>query len=398
MRRAKEARLREHFAGHMTDLRAMEKLDEEERAVKSKTKSPRNLASSSLASSNSSFFSESADTPTGRNRVKPTNSTFVTAASLSPEGGSQRAMSPKMRTLMTKTQGRQTTFLIDSLPPHLKPGGKDYNPNASTTSLLSSSMASSSNLLNSPTALSGLTPSAKIIAITNRDQFGPNVRFQDDYSTTSYGTTTAAAMARSSSSIAGGAQSAKSTHSEASSVVSSGAPAPNLSGLVTNTTSRNVLGTTAARGRNSVTFTLDKNASSGTNGAGGGGGGGVLDQTMTNPDNLGVSHAAQLAIQAVAALPDFDARTRDREAKLHLHPRRLLLDNPKSLHLYDELSAGEQVLALHKTFHHIAEVAAVSVLSVIYLGVAFLFISHLLLWEKMHGRDTRMCLLFSCAA
>jgi hypothetical protein len=94
---------------------------------------------------------------------------------------------------------------------------------------------------------------------------------------------------------------------------------------------------------------------------------------MTNPDNLGVSHAAQLAIQAVSALPDFDPRTRDREAQLHLHPRRLLLDNPKSLHLYDELSAGEQVLALHKTFHHIAEV--VSVRTFIVLSCCFLFLS-----------------------
>jgi len=34
---------------------------------------------------------------------------------------------------------------------------------------------------------------------------------------------------------------------------------------------------------------------------------------------------------------------------------RLLLDNPTSVHLFDDLSAGEKVLALHKTFHHIGE-------------------------------------------
>jgi len=31
---------------------------------------------------------------------------------------------------------------------------------------------------------------------------------------------------------------------------------------------------------------------------------------------------------------------------------RLILDNPRSLHLFGDLSEGEKVLALHKTFHH----------------------------------------------
>ena len=67
-----------------------------------------------------------------------------------------------------------------------------------------------------------------------------------------------------------------------------------------------------------------------------------------------------LVTQAVAGLPDFDYKAQKREDEIHLNPKRLLLDNPSAMHLFGELSEGEKVLALHKTFHHLGEVVSVS--------------------------------------
>jgi hypothetical protein len=73
-----------------------------------------------------------------------------------------------------------------------------------------------------------------------------------------------------------------------------------------------------------------------------------------------ITAAARLAAASVEALPDFDQTAAAKEAKLHLNPKRLLLDNPKSLHLFGELSEGEKVLALHKTFYHMEDSLSVS--------------------------------------
>ena len=132
-----------------------------------------------------------------------------------------------------------------------------------------------------------------------------------------------------------------------------------------------MVGTTAARGRNSEAFFLDTQAANGGDSGSGPGSreghrpgqrqpGAAPDRTLAGQLPLGVKQAAQLAAQAVSALPEYDANAAKREEELHLNPRRLLLDNPRSLHLYDALSAGEQVLAMHKTFHHIGDLVSVS--------------------------------------
>jgi hypothetical protein len=87
-----------------------------------------------------------------------------------------------------------------------------------------------------------------------------------------------------------------------------------------------------------------------------------------------ITAAARLAAASVEALPDFDQAAAAKEAKLHLNPKRLLLDNPKSLHLFGELSEGEKVLALHKTFYHMEDSLSVSCCCIFCLCFEFPFL------------------------
>lgn len=320
----------------------MEKVDQMESEKKNKSRSMKSLSGLSIATGNDSIFSDtnsgvgtfdeswSARSPGGRNRARGSS-----AGGGSSTGSPTSAVSPKAKALMNKPTGaRQTAFLVDSLPPHLKPGRDKSKANLSQASLQTNSTAN-----NSPTHfpnVSMLSPSARIAAYASSEMFGPStnsVRFaHDDVSVTS-STGTGAGAANTHSNGAGGALS------------------PNFAGLKAHTSTRNVVGTTAARGRNSVTFTTEKMFIPGA----------MTEQTMVNSLAPEVTLAAQLAAKSVAALPDFDPKVKDREAELHLNPKRLLLDNPKSLHMFDHLSAGEQVLAMHKTFHHIGGMVLVRI-------------------------------------
>lgn len=342
MRREKESRLKEHFAKHMTEVREMEKLDQEAADAKAKaarsprSKSPKNLFSPSTNSVSSTF-------------------SYVTEGSFQGDSYgyedstlSHKSSVSKVPNLMAKTgQQRRTSFLIDTNPTSVKNMKEINAANASIYSNSATNNNSSANNSWQNSPVHQTNASSRINAMFSGGAgAGPNVRFHDD-----------------SSSI--------NTHNytHGSSSHASATSGQYLSNITTHTTARNVIGTTAARGRNSVTFNFQ------SPGAGGG------DETSTGEfvnqgGNHGganhgayhghhtkmsdITHAAQLVAQSIAALPDMDHKQLEREAQLHLNPRRLLLDNPKSLHLFGELSEGEKVLALHKTFHHVAELALVS--------------------------------------
>jgi hypothetical protein len=388
MRREKEVRLKEHFTTHMTDLREMEKLEAAESEKKTRTKSEKMSHSQSglsvMTGASNSVYSDGYgfeagsgldNDSVGGSAVYPGARALGrtrSGGSLNREGSSSsvRTMSPKAKKLMTKTSGRQTAFLIDSLPPNLKPGNRgnsEYNPNASSASLASSAV----NGPNSPSHhhmmspqhayphfpnVSNLSVSARIDAFAHSEMFDPK------------SPTSRPAGAGFGANTNTGTKTTATGAGTLSSAAKAGVlPVGNVTHHVSH---RNVIGTTAARGRNSVTFILDHQGP----GTGTGTGtapnsrhnsahhiaGAMSEQTMVSPLTSGVASAAQLAALSVSALPDYDHKFAKRDAELHLNPRRLLLDIPKSLHLYDQLSAGEQVLAMHKTFHHIGDVVLVS--------------------------------------
>jgi hypothetical protein len=134
MRRAKEARLKEHFARHMTEVRTMEKIDQFEidrRATNFKFKSPKVKTDGSLSGS-TSFMTQSDEYE---------DSDYGSSAS-SPYKSGENANIPN---LMAKTNQRRTSFLIDSLPKNVgiaaSASGK-YDGN---------SMNSSGSFMGSPT-------------------------------------------------------------------------------------------------------------------------------------------------------------------------------------------------------------------------------------------------------
>lgn len=442
MRREKETRLREHFIGHMNDLKELERQEAAESEKKAHSPSGKytqhipsqkgrslsvNTASSVASEAGSVGSAGTAGTANGTARgnhsfsarsparsqpgggggsFRESGILHGSARSPGEDGGSSmysgsfrregssssvRTMSPKAKKLMTKTAtGRQTAFLVDSLPPNLKRANtksSDYNPNGSTASLVSSTATSSPTHSHHAYPhfpnVTALTASARISAFAQSEMFDPRSPSSRMQGARNHGTPGGAGGVGNHHHhhhhhhqyATTGTASALTAGSAATTGTGTTAAAGNAAQQVLSNphyhTTRNVVGTTAARGRNSVTFFLDTHSAAGAGGdssapgsregrAGQASLAPAVDRTLVGSLTLGVKQAARLAAQAVAALPDYDANAAKREEELHLNPRRLLLDNARSLHQYDTLSAGEQVLAMHKTFHHIGDLLSVS--------------------------------------
>ena len=351
MRREKEKKLKQHFAHHMSELRQVEKLsiiESEKKEIKNKKGKNKEIMddNSFLTSINDDYsYINSMDSVHSYNtNSNNTNNTHSTTTTTTTNKGKRvniltntptltlsndhnnipiiTAMSPKARLLMTKPLQRTTSFMIDSVPTDLKSPKSESskhiqaNSNASihsgSNSIHSGSNSNLSTAYNSPSNLNNvhlMSPSSRIKSYTN------NINF--DYSTT------------------------------------------NNTNTKTNTTTSTTTAaatTTTPKHRNAVTFNFDTKNNTTANQteeflS--------MDKSIMSPYTAKLNNTANLVTQSIAALPDYQIQ-KQKERNIHLNPKRLLLDNTKSMHLYDQLSDGEKVLALHKTFHHIGDLVNVS--------------------------------------
>ena len=350
MRREKEKKLKQHFAHHMSELRQVEKLsiiESEKKEIKNKKGKNKEIMddNSFLTSINDDYsYINSMDSVhsynTNSNNTNNTHSTTTTTTTnkgkrvniltntptltLSNDHNNNipiiTAMSPKARLLMTKPLQRTTSFMIDSVPTDLKSPKSESskhiqaNSNASihsgSNSILSGSNSNLSTAYNSPSNLNNvhlMSPSSRIKSYTNNINFDYSTTTNTNTNTTIASTTTAAA-------------------------------------------------TTTPKHRNAVTFNFDTKNNTTANQteeflS--------MDKSIMSPYTAKLNNTANLVTQSISALPDYQIQ-KQKERNIHLNPKRLLLDNTKSMHLYDQLSDGEKVLALHKTFHHIGDLVNVS--------------------------------------
>ena len=340
MRREKEKKLKQHFAHHMSELRQVEKLsiiESEKKEIKNNKGKNKEIIddNSFLTSINDDYsYINSMDSVhsynTNSNNTNNTHSTTTTnkgkrvniltnTPSLTLSNYNNNipiitAMSPKARLLMTKPLQRTTSFMIDSIPTDLKSPKSESSKHIQTNSNTSIHSGSNSNLStaynNSPSNLKNvhlMSPSSRIKSYTN------NINF--DYSTTN-NTNTNTTIASTSTAAT----------------------------------------TTTPKHRNAVTFNFDTKNNTTANQteeflS--------MDKSIMSPYSAKLNNTAHLVTQSIAALPDYQIQ-KQKERSIHLNPKRLLLDNAKSMHLYDQLSDGEKVLALHKTFHHIGDLVNVS--------------------------------------